>query len=263
MRFEAEVLVGVELVRAQEQPDASFELELTGGARLRARTGVIATGVAYRRLDAPGVEELVGCGVSYGSAPAEARSHRDAEVMVVGGANSAGQAPLQLAAYAGSVTVVVRAESLAASISQYLVDRITAHPRITVRAATRVVAATGDPQLEEVTVADRDGREESLAVEALYVLVGGEPLTAGVEGWLRRDERGFLMTGPDLRRDGDLDWWPLARDPLPLESSQPGVFVAGDVRRGSVKRVASAVGEGATAIALVHTYLRDTERAQP
>jgi thioredoxin reductase (NADPH) len=253
--FGAEILVGVELVRARPVPDGSFELELTGGARLRAWSGVIATGIAYRRLDAPGVEELTGCGVYYGSAPAHAPGHRDADVVVVGGANSAGQAALHLASYARSVTMLVRAESLEASMSQYLVDRLTGHPRVTVRPGTRVVGASGDPRLETVTVADADGHERELAAQAMYVLIGGEPLTAGVEGWLRRDEQGFLMTGPDLHRDADARWWPLARDPLFLESSQPGVFVAGDVRHGSIKRVASAVGEGATAISLVHTYL--------
>jgi thioredoxin reductase (NADPH) len=125
-----------------------------------------------------------------------------------------------------------------------------------VRTGTQVVAASGDRRLETVTVADVDGREHELPAQAMYVLIGGEPLTAGVEGWLRRDERGFLMTGPDLKRDADTRWWPLRRDPLFLESSQPNVFVAGDVRHGSVKRVASAVGEGAMAIALSHTYLK-------
>jgi len=193
--------------------------------------------------------------VSYGSAPAQAPGHRDADVLVVGGANSAGQAALHLAAYARSVTMIVRADSLEAGMSRYLVDRITSHPRIAVRTASRVVAAHGGARLESVTVADGDGHEQDLPAQAMYVLIGGEPLTAGVEGWLRRDPQGFLITGPDLHRDTEARWWPLTRDPLPLESSQPGLFVAGDVRHGSIKRVASAVGEGAMAIALTHTYL--------
>jgi thioredoxin reductase (NADPH) len=180
-------------------------------------------------------------------------------VVLVGGANSAGQAALHLATYARSVTMVIRADSLDAGMSRYLVDRIAAHPRITVRTGTCVTRAAGSPRLDTVTIADRDDREEDLSAQAMYVLIGGEPLTAGVEGWLRRDERGFLMTGPDLRRDTDSRWWPLERPPLPLESSQPGVFVAGDVRHGSIKRVASAVGEGAMAIALVHTYLASVQ----
>ena len=258
LRFGAEILTGVELVRTHQLADGATGLELSGGARLRPRSAVICTGVAYRRLDAPGVEELIGCGVAYGSAPAQAPSHRDQDVVLVGGANSAGQAALHLAGYARSVTLVVRADSLDAGMSRYLVDRIVAHPRITVRAGTCVTRASGGPRLDTVTVADRDGGAQvDLHAQAMYVLIGGEPLTAGVEGWLRRDRQGFLMTGADLQRDADDRWWPLDRAPLPLESSEPGVFVAGDVRHGSIKRVASAVGEGAMAIALVHTYLRD------
>jgi thioredoxin reductase (NADPH) len=173
----------------------------------------------------------------------------------VGGANSAGQAAVHLAEYARSVTMIIRAHSLKAGMSRYLVDRVTAHPKITVLTGTRVIAAGGQPWLENVTVVDRDEQQRDLPADAMYVLIGGQPLTAGVEGWLRRDDGGYLMTGPALHRDSHTQWWPLARDPLPLESSQPGVFVAGDVRHGSIKRVASAVGEGAMAIALLHTYL--------
>jgi thioredoxin reductase (NADPH) len=260
LRFGAEILPGVELLRTHPLADGTKQLELSGGARLRPRCAVICTGVAYRRLDAPGVEDLLGCGVFYGSAPAQAPSHRDQDVVLVGGANSAGQAALHLAGYARSVTMVVRADSLAAGMSRYLSDRIAAHPRITVRTGTCVTRACGDARLDTVTLAPRDGGpEDDLRAEAMYVLIGGEPLTAGVEGWLRRDRQGFLMTGADLQRDADDRWWGLDRAPLPLESSEPGVFVAGDVRHGSIKRVASAVGEGAMAIALVHTYLRDLD----
>jgi thioredoxin reductase (NADPH) len=257
LRFGAEILVGVEIIRAEPYPDGTFELSLSGGGQFRARSGVIATGVAYRRLDAPGVEQLIGCGVSYGSAPARAAGHQDQDVVLVGGANSAGQAALHLADYARSVTMVIRADSLDAGMSRYLVDRVAAHPKITLLTGTRVIAAAGRPWLENVTVVTRDGPQRELRADAMYVLIGGQPLTAGVEGWLRRDEGGYLMTGPDLHRDSLTAWWPLTRDPFPLESSQPGVFVAGDVRHGSIKRVASAVGEGAMAIALLHTYLAD------
>ena len=259
LRFGAEILVGTEIVATHPLEGGAFELELSGGAPLRPRAGVIATGVAYRRLEVPGAEDLIGCGVSYGSAPAQAASHADHDVVLIGGANSAGQAALHLAGYARSVTVVVRAASLEAAMSRYLVDRIRAHPRISVRTGTCVVAAHGTPRLSAVTLADSDGREHELPTQAMYVLIGGEPLTAGVEGWLRRDRKGFLMTGADLQRDGDARWWRLERPPLPLESSQPGVFVAGDVRHGSIKRVASAVGEGAMAIALVHSYLSELD----
>lgn len=257
LRFGAEILVGVEIVRADPQPDGTFELLLSGGGRLRAPSGVIATGVAYRRLDAPGIEQLIGCGVSYGSAPAKAPGHRDQDVLLVGGANSAGQAALHLAEYARSVTMIIRADSLEASMSSYLVERIAAHPKIAVLTGTKVTAVAGQPRLETVTVADRDGHQRVLRADAMYVLIGGQPLTAGVEGWLRRDGGGYLVTGADLRRDSDTARWPLDRDPLPLESSQPGLFIAGDVRHGSIKRVASAVGEGAMAIALLHTYLAE------
>jgi thioredoxin reductase (NADPH) len=253
LRFGAEILVGVEIIRAEPQPDGSFELSLSGGGHLRAPRGVIATGVAYRRLDAPGVEQLIGWGVSYGSAPAKAAGHGDQEVVLVGGANSAGQAALHLAEHARSVRMIVRAASLEVGMSRYLVDRVTAHPKITVLTGTRVVAAAGQPWIESVTVVDRDGQRRELEADAMYVLIGGQPLTAGVEGWLDRDDGGYLMTGPDLHRDGHTERWPLERDPLPLESSQPGLFVAGDVRHGSIKRVASAVGEGAMAIAMLQT----------
>jgi thioredoxin reductase (NADPH) len=258
--FGAEILVGVDIVGAEPRPDGTFELSLGGDARLRARTAVIATGVVYRRLDAPGVEELIGSGVVYGSAPSRAAGHRDQDVVLVGGANSAGQAALYLADYARSVTMVVRGSSLEAAMSRYLVDRIRVHPKISVLARTRVLGAAGRRWLESVTVADFEGRERELRADAMYVLIGGRPLTAGVEGWLRRDEGGYLVTGADLRRNDQVGAWPLARDPLPLESSQPGVFVAGDVRHGSIKRVASAVGEGAMASALLHPYLEKDTR---
>jgi thioredoxin reductase (NADPH) len=151
--------------------------------------------------------------------------------------------------------MVIRADSLEAGMSRYLIDRITAHPKIAVLTGTQVTAAGGRPHLEIVTVADSEGRQRELRADAMYVLIGGQPLTAGVEGWLRRDEGGYLITGADLRRDSHTGWWPHERDPLPLESSQPGLFVAGDARHGSIKRVASAVGEGAMAIALLHTHL--------
>jgi thioredoxin reductase (NADPH) len=215
---------------------------------------VIATGVAYRQLNAPGVEQFVGRGVHYGSATDAAPRYSGGHVVVVGGANSAGQAALHVAAYAKRVTMLVRGESLARGMSRYLVDRIETHERIAVRTRTHVTRVEGGDWLEQVVVTGPDG-EESLDASGMFVLIGGEPLTAGVEHWLRCDAGGYLMTGPALYAEADRSWWPLARDPLFLESSQPGLFVAGDVRHGSIKRVASAVGEGATSIALVHSYL--------
>jgi thioredoxin reductase (NADPH) len=258
-RFGAEILVGVDLFRAEPQPDGTIAVELVNGSTFVGRTGIVAVGVQYRRLEAPGVERLIGAGVYYGSAPGEAPLYQNGRVIVVGGANSAGQAALHLAEYAQRVTLLVRSDSLAAGMSRYLVERIEQHPRIEVRTNATVKEARGQRRLEAVVINNDRGTEVELAADALFVLIGGRPWTSGVEGWLRRDDHGFLMTGPDLL---DLDateagrrWWPLDREPLFLESSQPGIFVAGDIRHGSIKRVASAVGEGAMAIALVHDYL--------
>ncbi|MBV9808725.1 MAG: FAD-dependent oxidoreductase, partial [Solirubrobacterales bacterium] len=219
-------------------------------------TAVVAPGVAYRRLDAPGVEELIGRGVHYGSAPAEALRYRGGNVAMVGAANSAGQAVLHIATYARKVTLLVRGSSLEKSMSRYLVDRIQTCDAIDVVLNAHVVRAEGTDHLEALIIADSAAESETrLEVDALFVLIGGLPLTAGVAGWLRRDANGFLMTGRDVLEPDERSWWPLERDPYPLESSQPGVFIAGDVRHGSIKRVASAVGDGAMAVQLIHTYL--------
>jgi thioredoxin reductase (NADPH) len=250
----AELLIGVFVVHARPQPDGIIEVVLTSGAVIRARSGLVATGVAYRRLGAPGVEELIGRGVRYGSPAGEAAAHDGRRVAIVGGANSAGQAALHLADHAEQVTMLVRGDSLSHRMSRYLVERIEGHDKVAVRTQTRVVEARGDGHLERVTVAGPAGEEE-LPTDDLVVLIGAEPLTAGVEEWLRCDDRGYFLTGPDLLGASDGSWWPLERAPLFLESSQPGIFVAGDVRHGSIKRVASAVGEGAMASSLLNTYL--------
>ena len=150
--------------------------------------------------------------------------------------------------------MLVRGDSLDRGMSRYLIDRIDRHDRISVRTRTEVVGGGGHDWLESVAIEGPEG-EQTLATDALFVLIGAEPVTAGVEGWLRRDDRGYFMTGPDLLKSSERSWWPLGRDPLFLESSQPGLFVAGDVRHGSIKRVASAVGEGAMAASLIHSYL--------
>jgi thioredoxin reductase (NADPH) len=201
------------------------------------------------------VDDLIGAGVHYGSSPSEAALCRNCDVVVVGGANSAGQAALQLADVARSVTIVCRAGSLEESMSRYLVDRIDAHDRIVVRRAAEVVEARGEERLGSVVIREERAGDVDVAADALFVMIGGRPLTAGVEGWLRRDDHGFLVTGADLASGGGEPAWPLARPPLFLETSQPGLFAAGDVRHGSIKRVASAVGEGAMAVALVHRFL--------
>jgi thioredoxin reductase (NADPH) len=256
VRFGVEILVGTAgLGRPKPFPERP-ELVLTSGTTVQTRAVVAAMGVQWRRLQAPGVKEFVGRGVHYGAAPGEAAGLKDKTVALVGGANSAGQAALHFAEQAGRVVLLVRASSLDAGMSRYLVERVLAHPRIEIRTGTNVLAASGGERLQSVTVGKKGGETEALAVEALYVLIGGAPLTRMVEGWLRRDPLGYLMTGGDLLLEGGRErWWPLAREPLPLESSCPGVFVAGDVRCGSVKRVASAVGEGAMAVQLVHRYL--------
>jgi thioredoxin reductase (NADPH) len=259
VRLGAEILVGVELLRASPGESARFALELTGGETVHAHAAVAANGVHYRRLDVPGLDGLIGAGVHYGSSPSEVALCRNCDVVVVGGANSSGQAALWLADVARSVTVVHRSDSLERGMSKYLVDRIEAHERITVRSGAEVVEARGDGRLASVTIRDHErGEEVEAGADALFVMIGARPMTAGVEGWLRRDENGFLVTGSDLLAEGS-PVWPLERPPLFLESSQPGLFVAGDVRHGSIKRVASAVGEGAMAVALIHQHLGTRE----
>jgi len=254
-RLGAEVLVGVELVTAGPGGDRTLAMELTSGAAIRARAGVAANGAHYRRLEAPGVDRLIGAGVHYGSSPREAELCRGQDVVVVGGANSAGQAALHLADVARRVTIVCRSTSLDEGMSRYLVERIESHPSVAVRARSEVVEARGERQLESVLLRDGEtGEETEVGADALFVFIGAQPMTSGVAGWLERDEHGFLVAGPDLARNGN-GRWPLDREPLLLESSQPGLFVAGDIRHGSIKRVASAVGEGSMATALVHRYL--------
>jgi thioredoxin reductase (NADPH) len=252
-RLGAEFLIGVHVVHARPQADETVEVEFSSGSIIRARSGLIATGVAYRRLDIPEIEELVGRGVRYGSPSGEAVAYAGRRVAVVGGANSAGQASLHLAHHASQVTMLIRRDSLHHGMSRYLVDRIEQHDRITVRTESRVVGGNGRDCLESMAIEGPHG-QQTFPTDALFVLIG-EPLTAGVEDWLRCDVRGYFMTGPDLLRSSDRSWWPLERDPLFLESSQPGLFIAGDVRHGSIKRVASAVGEGAMAVSLVQSYL--------
>jgi len=255
-RLGAEFVIGVEVESAEPPREGFLPLKLTNGAEFRARSGVLATGVDYRRLDAPGIEDFVGRGVHYGSATGAAPTYRDRDLVIVGGANSAAQAALHLADYANRVAMLVRGDSLYKGTSAYLCHRVEAHERIAVRTNTSLSRAEGGRWLERVVVSGPGG-EETLAADAVFVLIGGAPLTAGIADWLRTDDRGYFVTGPDLHAEADRSWWPLARDPLFLESSRPGIFVAGDVRHGSIKRVASAVGEGAMAISLVHTFLED------
>lgn len=226
---------------------------LARGKRLAAKAVIAATGIAWRRLGVPRLEELLGSGVFYGSAGSEAPAMEGCDVFVVGAGNSAGQAALHLARYARRVTMLVRGVDLARSMSHYLVEEITAASNVTVRLGTEVENGHGDEHLEALTVrGQRHGTPERIPADALFVLIGGEPCTQWLPGTVQR-ENGYLLTGRDVVRDPPgVPPWPLARAPLPLETSVPRVFAAGDARYRSIKRVASAVGDGATAIRLVH-----------
>jgi thioredoxin reductase (NADPH) len=229
---------------------------LSDGAEIESRTVVVATGVAYRHLDVPSLERFAGVGVFYGAAMSEAPSCTGEEVLIVGAGNSAGQAAIHLARFAARVTMLVRGQSLAASMSDYLIRQIGALPNVDVRLGTWVVGGNGDRRLEGVTVERVDGKREKLCAAALFVLVGGTPHTQWLTGTIEMDAKGYILTGRDLLRSGHPpSGWKLEREPFFLETSMPGVFAAGDARYRSVKRVASAVGEGATAIQLIHEYL--------
>jgi thioredoxin reductase (NADPH) len=253
-RLGAEFLIGAGGLSANQGSDRVLEVELASRVPVRARSLILAFGVNYRRLEAPGVDELVGRGVHYGAAPGEAPAYRDRRVIVVGAANSAGQAAINLADHAAEVTVLVRGDSLERKMSRYLVDQIAEHDRIAVLTETTVSEARGRESLEEVVLRDPNG-ETTVPADGMFVFIGAAPLTAPIQDWLRLDDRGYVLTGRDVLRAQDGSGWQHDRDPFHLETSHPGVFAAGDLRHGSIKRVASAVGEGAMAASLVHSYL--------
>jgi len=255
-RFGADVLLPQEVVSIEVQ-GPTRKLVLSDGSELLCRALLIATGVSYRRLHAPGMLELAGVGVFYGAAATEAVGLEGRDAYVVGGGNSAGQAAMYFSRFARHVTILVRGGGLAASMSQYLIDQIDAAPNVSVRARTVVVEAIGDKQLEALTVRDVDtGSTDRVPAAGLFVFIGALPHTEWLAGLLRCDAKGFLLTGADLADDeGKVPHWPLERDPHPLEASVPGIFVAGDVRSGSIKRVASGVGEGSIGVASIHRYL--------
>ena len=228
-------------------------VSLEDGRHVSARAVILATGATYRRLDVPSLETLRGAGVFYGGPVSEAPALKGRDAYIAGGGNSAGQAALHLARYARRVTLVVRAPSLAAGMSHYLVRALEATPNVEVRAGTTVVDGGGDGRLQRLVVRDSSGEEETVAADALFVLIGARPHIGWLSPEIARDAYGFLLTGADL----DGHDWPLERRPLSLETSMPGVLAAGDVRHASVKRVASAVGEGAIAVQLVHGLLAD------
>lgn len=227
-------------------------LRLSDGSEVTASTVVLATGVSYRRLDVPSLDALTGAGVYYGAATSEGPALAGGRAYVVGGGNSAGQAAVHLARYAERVTILIRGGSLAKSMSQYLLEVIDATPSIEVRTGAQVVDGSGDGRLSELTLRDvQTEATETVAADALFVMIGARPRTDWLPEAIERDRWGFLLTGPDVPAEA----WPLERPPLMVETSVPGVFAAGDVRHRSVKRVASAVGQGAAAIQQVHEYL--------
>ncbi|HYO34140.1 MAG TPA: FAD-dependent oxidoreductase [Nocardioidaceae bacterium] len=254
-RFGAETILASDVTGFEERGPVRAVLLESGGA-IEARAVLVATGVSYRRLEAPGLEELALRGVYYGASASEAMQCGGEDVYVVGAANSAGQAVLNFARYAKRVVLLVRGRQLEAGMSQYLVDRIRATPNVDVRLHTEVAAASGDGHLETLTLADRDtGTEELVDASQLFVFIGASPRTDWLGDQVVRDAKGFLLTGQDMLASPDSDRWPLPRPPYALETSVPGVFAAGDVRLDSMKRVASAVGEGAMSVYLVHRYL--------
>lgn len=254
---------GVEILSPQEVTGIRVEdpyryARLADGSELSCHALLIATGVQYRTLDVPGVERLTGAGVYYGAAMTEALSCTGDDVCIVGGANSAGQAAMYFARYARQVTILVRGASLATSMSQYLIDEIAEQPNIVVRAHSQVAEACGGESLERLVIADGEtGERESVPAKALFIFIGALPRTDWLDGTVQRDAQGFLLAGPDLQRDdkGRIAGWTIDRDPFLLETSVPGVFVAGDVRHRSIKRVASGVGEGSIAVQFIHQYL--------
>jgi thioredoxin reductase (NADPH) len=254
-------LMGAHIVFAQqavalERRGEELVVRLDDGTEVRARAAVIATGIEWRRLGIPRVEAFVGAGVFYGAAVSESRAMQDQDVFVVGAGNSAGQAALHLAKHARTVTLLVRGDSVTKSMSSYLVTAIKSTPNISIRHNTEVIDATGHQALESVRLANRTtGVVEDVPAKALFVMIGGEPHTQWLPDEIARDEQGYLITGRAVLDQPGVGW-SHHREPLTLETSMPGVFAAGDVRQGSIKRIASAVGDGATVIRLVHEHLR-------
>jgi thioredoxin reductase (NADPH) len=254
-RFGAEMVLARDVVGFETRGPVRAVL-LSGSADIEARAVLVASGVSYRRLEAPGLADVVGRGLHYGASASEAVQTTGEDVYVVGAANSAGQAALNFARYAKRVVLVVRGSSLEAGMSQYLVGRILTTPNVEVRLSTEVAAARGDGHLEAITLCDRgNGRIEEVDTNWVFVFIGAAPHTDWLGDTVARDAHGFVLTGPDLPAEIG---WPLDRGPFALETSVPGVFAAGDVRRDSMKRVASAVGEGAMSVYLVHRYLATT-----
>ena len=252
---------GVEILSAEAtavRVDGPYRfLKLANGEELSCHALLVATGVQWRRLEAPGVERLTGAGIYYGAAMTEAMSTTGEDVYVVGGANSAGQAAMHFSRYARRVVMLVRGSSLASSMSQYLINQLKTTPNIQIEYNTSVVEAHGEDRLEAISIRCHETNEiNKVPTNSLFIMIGAAPNTDWLAGIVERDERGFIYSGPQLTRDGKRpNGWKLDREPGLLETNVPGIFVVGDVRHGSVKRVASGVGEGSVAISFVHQYL--------
>ena len=253
---------GVEILTPQEVEGIHIQdqyriIKLADGSEVSSHALILALGVAWRRLNVPGIDRLTGAGVYYGAAQTEALSCEGEDVYVVGGANSAGQAAMYFSKYARKVIMLVRGDSLTKSMSQYLIDQIESTPNIEVKVNSSVVEVKGETSLEAITIVNNLTQEQqTVDANSLFIFIGAQPSTEWLQDIVARDERGFILTGPDVMRDGRCPkGWKLERDPYLLETNVPGIFAVGDVRHGSVKRVASGVGEGSICVQFVHRYL--------
>ena len=257
-RFGAEILLARSFIRVSSD-NSDYLAHLSNGTDVRGRTLLLASGVEWRRLEVPGIEDLLGAGVYYGAGPSEALGCVGGRVVIVGGGNSAGQAVVRFSRYAARVTLLVRGKDLAASMSKYLIDQISSIPNVDVRTGTQVVGVEADDQLRAVLISSSDDHEvRQVSTNSLFICIGGVPRTEGLSGaGLAMDEAGYLPTGNEVGGGFVAKDWPLSRQPFLLETNLPGLFAAGDVRRGSIKRCAAAVGEGSMSVALVHQRLAE------